>query len=381
MAPKRVLHVLGGTSLGGAESRIMDLYRQIDTDELQFDFLVHSGENPRKPQFFDEEILGRGGRIYVLPKMKLYNYGEYRRAAADFFREHHDFAAVHGHMTSTAGIYLPLAKKCGIPRTIAHARSAGVDKGLKGLATRVMRLGLAEKADDCFACSEEAAISVFGKRAYEAKRVTIIPNAIDAEKFVYQAQMRETIRKELGVKDCFLVGHVGRFHYAKNHEFLVRVFEKFQKKYEKQPGRKAALLLLGEGERMSLVRGLCRDLGVEQSVIFAGNRSNVQDYYNAMDAFCFPSRFEGLPGTVVEAQANGLFCLISDRITRQVGLSELVRYESLDKGEECWADILLERAAQGGERKSHVQEVADAGFDVRKQAKWFRNYYLDCHDR
>ncbi len=376
MAPKRVLHVLGGTSLGGAESRIMDLYRQIDRSAVQFDFLVHSDEQPRKPQFFDDEIMRLGGRIYVLPKMKLYNYREYRQAVGKFFHAHHDFTAVHGHMTSTAGIYLPIAKKCGVGWTIAHARSAGVDKGAKGIATRLLRLGLADKADACFACSAEAAISVFGRKAYEAGRVVIFPNAIDSEKFIFNEAVRHTIRKELGIEDCFVVGHVGRFHYAKNHEFLVRAFARFREIYERQAGRKTVLLLLGEGPLMEQTKQLCETLSVRENVIFAGNRSNVEDYYNAMDLFCFPSRFEGLPGTVVEAQANGLTCLVSDSVTKEVKLSDRVCYESLDRGEERFAEAMLAKALYPEKRQSHREEIAEAGFDVKEQAEKLQEYYL-----
>lgn len=377
MAPKRVLHVLGGTSLGGAESRIMDLYRQIDRDLIQFDFLVHSDEKPRKPQYFDEEIKKLGGNIYVLPKMKLYNYRAYCQAVKDFFQAHHEFVAVHGHMTSTAAIYLPIAKQYGIPRTLAHARSAGVDKGMKGLATRILRRRLADKAEDCFACSKEAAISVFGQKAYDAGRVTIFPNAINPDRFAFRQEIRQNIRGKLNLGEDFVVGHVGRFHYSKNHEYLIRVFAAFKEKYEKQSGKRAVLLLLGEGALMEQAKELCRTLGIEKEVIFAGNCGNVEEYYNAMDLFCFPSRFEGLPGTVVEAQANGLPCIISDRITAEVGVTELVSYESIDKSPEDWAALLMEKAVHVGERRSHIEEIADAGFDVRRQAEKLQAYYLE----
>lgn len=377
MAPKRVLHVLGGTSLGGAESRIMDLYRQIDRDLIQFDFLVHSDEKPRKPQYFDEEIKKLGGNIYVLPKMKLYNYRAYCQAVKNFFQTHHEFVAVHGHMTSTAAIYLPIAKQYGIPRTLAHARSAGVDKGMKGLATRILRYRLADKAEDCFACSKEAAISVFGQKAYDAGRVTIFPNAINPDRFAFRQEIRQNIRGKLNLGEDFVVGHVGRFHYSKNHEYLIRVFAAFKEKYEKQSGKRAVLLLLGEGALMEQAKELCRTLGIEKEVIFAGNCGNVEEYYNAMDLFCFPSRFEGLPGTVVEAQANGLPCIISDRITTEVGVTGLVSYESIDKSPEDWAALLMEKAVHMGERRSYIEEIADAGFDVRRQAEKLQAYYLE----
>ena len=141
--PIRILHVLGTTNLGGAESRIMDLYRHIDRNRVQFDFVVHT----EKEGFFDKEIEELGGRIFRVPRFRIYNYFSYRRAFREFFREHHEFRMVQGHMTSSAAIYLPIAKKAGISTTIAHARSAGVDKGLKGKLTRWMRRNLWRKAD------------------------------------------------------------------------------------------------------------------------------------------------------------------------------------------------------------------------------------------
>ena len=131
----RVLHVLGNTNLGGAESRIMDLYRHIDRNRVQFDFLVHSGEEG----FYEKEIRELGGRIFRVPRFRIYNYFSYRKALREFFQAHHEFALVQGHMTSTAAIYLPIAKKAGVKKTAAHARSAGVDKGLKGTVTRFLR--------------------------------------------------------------------------------------------------------------------------------------------------------------------------------------------------------------------------------------------------
>ena len=223
--PIRVLHVLGGVSLGGAESRIMDLYRRMDREKIQFDFLVHAAEpDARKAEFYDEEIKHLGGTIYVLPKFKIYNYFAYRKAVMTFFGEHHEFKVVQGHMTSTAAIYLPAAKKSGIPVTAAHARIAGLDKGVKGVLTKLLRLPLLKRADYCFACSSEAGQAVFGKKWEASEKAKIIPNAIEAEKFLFQQEKRESIRKELGIENCFAAGHVGRFHYAKNHEYLLKIF-------------------------------------------------------------------------------------------------------------------------------------------------------------
>lgn len=370
----RVLHVLGGLSLGGAESRIMDLYRCIDRKKVQFDFLVHQGAaGERIPEFYDEEVKELGGRIYLLPKFKGYNYFSYRKAVREFFARHHDFRVVQGHMTSTAAIYLPEAAKAGIPVRAAHARSAGVDRGIKGIVTRLLRIPLLRRADYCFACSREAGESVFGKRWKNSPKALVIPNAVDAGKFVYRKEIRDKIRKEWGLEDCFVIGHVGRFHYAKNHEFLLEIFAAVQKSL-KEKGTKAVLMLLGEGPGMDAAKKQAVQLGIEKAVLFMGNRKEVWDYYQAMDYFVFPSRFEGLPGTVVEAQAAGLKCMISDRITQEVGFTELVAYKDIALPAKDWAEQIIDGIPY--ERKNMRQAVEAAGFDVKEQAGRMENFYV-----
>lgn len=364
-APIRILHVLGNTNLGGAESRTMDLYRHIDRQRVQFDFLVHT----KQEGHFDREIQELGGHIYHVPRFRIYNYFSYAKAMKDFFREHLDFRAVQGHMTSTASIYLPIAKKAGVPITISHARSAGVDKGIKGVATRMLRQKLPERTDYMFTCSRLAGISVFGPKAVEEGKTVFMPNAIDCKKFDYDPVMRSKIREELGISDHYVIGHVGRFHYAKNHEYLIRVFAELCKRGR----REYVLLLLGEGEKMEEIRHLVRELQVEDKVYFAGNKSNVYDYYQAMDYFVYPSRYEGLPGTVLEAQTSGLRCLISDSICEEVAVTELVHTMGIEQQPERWADYI--EKTQDYARISHFREVCEAGFDVEAQAEKMMKFY------
>lgn len=374
--PVRVLHVLGGLSLGGAESRVMDLYRCMDRDKVQFDFLIHRrdiGSATYQKHFYEEEVEALGGKVYALPKFMVYNYVSYRRAVRDFFQSHHEFAVVQGHMTSTASIYLPQAKKAGVPVVCAHARSAGVDKGIKGIVTKLLRLPLLKKADYCLACSKEAGEAVFGPKWAGSPKACLVPNAIDAQRFQYNTTLREKVRTELSLGDSFVIGHVGRFHYAKNHEFLLAIFGRLHQNLEKK-GKTCKLLLLGEGDGMAAAKAQAAALGVEKDVLFLGNRKDVEAYYQAFDLFLFPSRFEGLPGTVVEAQAAGLRCIISDRITTEVGISELVSFHSLEDGDQQWAEE-VERSLSY-ERKDGCEAVKKAGFDVREQARRLERFYL-----
>ena len=373
--PIRVLHVLGNIQLGGAESRIMDIYRHLDRARVQFDFLIHTD----KEGHFDKEILQLGGRIFRVPRFRIYNYFSYRKAMVSFFNAHHEFRAVQGHITSTAAIYLPIARRAGVPVAIAHARSAGVDKGLKGRLTRWLRRDLSQKADYLFTCSELAGVSVFGEQAVREGRTVFIPNAIDCGAFSYGEKVRERMRRELGVSGKYVIGHVGRFHYAKNHEYLLRVFAALvggrgsAGEEGKCGKREYVLLLLGEGGGMDAARELAKELGIWDRVYFLGNHSNISDYYQAMDYFVYPSRFEGLPGTVVEAQAAGLRVLMSDTICREAAVTELVHVMSIQEDARAWAAYIDSHAQYG--RRSYASEMAKAGFDVQAQAQRMMKFY------
>lgn len=365
--PIRVLHVLGTTNLGGAESRIMELYRCIDRSKVQFDFLVHTKEEGH----YSKEIRELGGHIYSLPRFKVVNLPEYKKAIRKFFKEHQEFVAVQGHMTSTASIYLPIAKQENPSVvTIAHARSAGVDKGVKGYVTKFLRSSLKKKTDYCFTCSKEAGIAVFGKKWVEQGKVWTIPNAIDTNRFQYNEAVRNEVRSELGIQDKFVIGHVGRFGFMKNHSYLVDIFSELCRQRDDM-----ALVLIGKGEEEANVHAKLKELGLEDKVLFLGNKFDVERYYQAFDYFVFPSTFEGLPGSVAEAQAAGLHCLISDRITREVALTELVSYRSIEEEPKLWAEEILKNADEARIRKDMREAIASKGFDVNTQAVLMEEFY------
>ncbi len=371
MSRVNVLQVIGELELGGAESRIMDITRRLDPERCHYDFMVF---NPKR-QHYDDEAEALGCRIFrIQPRFKLYNWTAYRKALELFFEEHPEIDIVQGHMTSSAVIYLKAARKKGIKCTIAHARSAGTDPGLKGLITRFMRLGLADCADELFACSAEAAVSVFGNAAYKAGRVKIIPNALELDKFagenVSTAKVEE-LRENCGLKDAYVVGHVGRFHYAKNHEFLLEVFKEIKK--EK---KNAKLLLVGGGEREAFIRQTVSELGLNEAVIFTGMQSDTAPYYQLMDVLVFPSRYEGLPGTVVEAQAAGVPCVISDTITKEVAVTGLVKVLSLSEGAKLWADKAVEMTRDTvGDNSDNIRILKEKGFDVGAQTEMLMDMY------
>lgn len=382
----RVLQVLGSTTLGGAESRVMDIYRHMDRDRVQFDFLVTKGHTGH----FDAEIESLGGHVYTLPPYRFYNHKQYTDAVKTFFEEHKGYMAVHGHMTSTASIYLPIAKKSGVPLTISHARSAGVDKGIKGYLTNWLRRKLPKKCDRMFACSDLAAEAVFGKDEYANGHVKIMPNAIDVGDYAVNEKSREAIREEWKLNNRFVVGHVGRLHGAKNHEFLIKIFAEFL-----SLRRDAVLMIVGEGPLRANIEGWIIEadskynygdgIKLKDRIIMTGNQSPVAPFYQAFDTFLFPSLYEGMPGTVVEAQAAGLKSLISDSITRQVKITDIVEFDSLSRDAKQWAEKLYSmygdlpidsiQKDREHDNDSIQQLMKDTDYDVNNQVKYYMALY------
>ena len=377
--PIRILHVLGQLEIGGAESRIMDIYRTIDRDRVQFDFVVHFSDRG----YFEDEVEALGGRIFRVPRFKFVNYFSYKKAWKKlldtvFSKEAMDrcpIKYVQGHMTSTAGIYLPLAQKYGV-KTIAHARSAGVDKGIKGILTRLLRKNLDKKADYLFTCSNLAAISVFGEDKASSGDVVFIPNAINVSKFKFNENVKNDIRSELKISDKYVFGHVGSFRYAKNHEYLIRIFNEIIKLFKENDLPDPVLILLGDGARRPLIEKEVSNMGLDDKVFFLGVHEDSEKYYSAMDCFLYPSRYEGMPGTVVEAQASGLRVLMSDKICDEVVSTDLVDYMSIEIDPALWAREALKIAkSKPYDRTKYNEEVAGKGFEVTAQTRKLTEFY------
>ena len=360
-----VLHVFGKLNRGGAESRVMDLYRNMDRTKVQFDFMQHT----TKVCDFQPEIEQLGGKVYHVSPFRFWNYFSYCKAWKQFISEHPEIRIVHGHMTSTASIYLPIVHKKGV-FTIAHSRNAGVDKGIKGKLTKFLRRNLKEKCDRCFACSKLAGEAVFGREAMEQGNVTIIPNAIDAARFTFDPEVRRQKREELHIQtEEFLIGEVGRFDPQKNQKYAVEILAECRKK-----NFPAKLILIGEGPLMETVRQQVEELRLQEYVIFTGLQKNVVPFYQAMDFFLLPSFYEGLPGVAVEAQASGLRGILSDAITTETAMTTLMEFRSVQEPAKVWADRIV--ACGHYERQNTLKELQEAGFDVKNLAKRLQNFYL-----
>lgn len=362
--PIRVLHVIGIMNRGGAETMIMNLYRNIDRNKVQFDFV----ENSSEPAAFDEEILSLGGKIYRCPHYNGKNHFAYVKWWNTFFQKHSgEYPIIHGHLGSTAAIYLSVAKKHGV-YTIAHSHSAGSGSAMYRMFAYPTRY----IADKFFACSKDAGISRYGKTVgNDSIRCQVLNNAIDARRFSFNQETRKQVRSELHIaENAIVIGHVGRFVEAKNHLFLIDVFADVRKR---DPN--AVLLLIGDGVRRAEIQAAITEKHLDDAVILTGVRSNVWDFYQAMDVFVFPSVYEGLPVSLVEAQAAGLPCCVSSNVPKDSAITDLVQFISLEDRSEKWAEIALRSVKTS--RPDMLSEIQNAGFDVILTANWLENFYLN----
>lgn len=358
----RVLHIVTYMGRGGLETMIMNYYRHIDRSKLQFDFLVHREFEAD----YDKEIESLGGKIYRISKLNPFDK-KYLSQLDCFFKEHKDeYQIVHSHLDCMAGIPLKYAQKYEIPVRIAHAHSSNQTKDKKYLLKLLFKRNISRYATALFACAKDAGDWMFGGVEF-----TIIHNAIDSVLYQYDLKKMQVKREELGIEQGDLVvGHVGRFMEPKNHRFIVRIFAKV---LEKKPN--SVLLLVGEGKLLEEIKQQVRNLQIEKKVIFTGLRSDIPELLQTMDVFLFPSIYEGLPVSIVEAQAAGLPCLISDKVPIECKKTKLVEQVSLEKSEEEWAEKVLE--ASEIKKYNSLEEIKRAGFDIIENVKQLQNFYLN----
>ncbi len=362
-SPHRVLHIFGSLDRGGAESMIMSLYRNIDREYLQFDFVVNDSN---REYAYEQEIRQLGGRVYRLPALSLKNIKTYKAAWAELLENHPEWKIVHIHHTSTAPVSIPVAKKAG-RTTIAHSHTAGSDGSLKSRLKIASRYPVRHLADYLLACSVPAAQWMFGGKAKDA---VVLSNAIDVDSFLPDKTARERVRAEMGFEpDQKVIGHVGRFMEVKNHTFMLDVLRALVKK-----DPEVAMVLVGDGPLKTQVQEQAERMGVADNVVFTGVRPDISDLMQAMDAFIFPSLHEGLPVTLVEAQASGLSCLVSDTVSQDVKLTDCIEFMSLNASADRWAERLLAMCAQG-QRPDNRHELSAAGYGVQDNARWLENFY------
>lgn len=359
--PIRILHVVNSMNRGGMESRTMDLYRMLDRTRFQFDFYITSGNKG----LYDDEISLLGGNIYynkgsrrqIIPNMKAFRL---------FLQDHKEFRGVYAY-NQWAGWYLKEAARVGIPVRIASSRTSVQTNNLKNVVKNLVKRNVNCYATHRFAVSRNAAEWLFGKEEVVSGKVTVWANAIDTGRFAFDQDSRSRIRSELGLNDSFIVIHVGNIRYEKNHKYLLRVFSEIRKKHDN-----AALVLVGAGDFGTLTECMS-ELQITDSVYFLGVREDVPDLLNAGDVFIFPSLYEGFPGAVLEAEASGLNCIISDSITDEVKITDNIVYLSLNEEPDKWAEAVDEFGINNRE-KAWVK-VKEAGYDIAELVERTERFY------
>ena len=358
MPPLRVLQVVPAMDMGGLEMFIMNVYRHIDRQKVQFDFLYHYSH----PCVFDDEIEALGGHIFrssVREDNKVFNY---LLDLEQFFKAH-PYPVLHGHFSGFGAFYNHAAKKHGVAVRIGHSHNTQTEKSLTGLADAVLSSFLKYSATHRFSCGEKAGRALFGNRSFE-----IYPNGIEVDRFLYDPQRDVDTRARLGLADAVVYGHIGRFTQQKNHEFLLDIFAEIAKR---QP--EARLLLAGDGPLLPAAEQHAAQLSIEDKVLFAGIQKDTPGLYSAMNAFVLPSLFEGFPVVLVEAQASGMPIFASDAVSPEAALTESVQFLPLSAGAEGWAKAILEN---GDKRRDNRKTLFDAGYNTADTAQRLQEFYL-----
>lgn len=356
----RILQIVTHMNCGGLETMLMNYYRKIDRMQVQFDFLTHREYDGD----YGKEIKTLGGKIYHMPFLNPFS-PNYKVALRNFFVEHPEYQIIHVHQDCLSSVILEIAKQCGIGVRIAHSHCTSQDKNWKYPIKLYYQKLIPKYATNLIACGEDA-----GQWMFRGADFQVLNNAIDARKYCFDLSTRIKMRMDMEIKnDELLVGHVGRFSPQKNHDFLIEIFNILQKKVP------AKIVMVGEGELQEKIKERVKMLNLDDRVIFTGLRNDVAELLQAMDIFVFPSHYEGLPVTIIEAQAAGLPCLISDKISSECIITDLVHQISLNAGAELWAQKVI-ALAKNVSRKNTYELIKNKGFDIEENAKQLQNFYL-----
>ena len=367
--PIRVASVIGRYIGGGVEAVTINYYRNIDKNKVQLDFICDE-DSTNIPY---EEIEGMGGKVIIIPSYsKLFKY---HKALKRVLKEG-NYKIIHSNINTLSVFSLFAAKCAGVPVRIAHSHSTTNKKEKKkNLMKQILRPFSKVFATDYMCCSELAGRWLFGNKEYDKGNVYLLNNAIDLDKFKYNESLRKKKRKELGIKDDTLViGHIGRFVAQKNHDFLIDIFNEIHKK-----NNNSILLLAGQGPLMEDIKNKVKELNLEDSVKFLGQRNDANELYQAFDVFLLPSLYEGLPVVGVEAQAAGLLCYLSDDMTKETKVLDITKFMSLNNTPEEWANNILDDVKKY-KRIDTSKEMTAKNFNIKEEAKKLEEYYLNLYN-
>lgn len=360
--PIRVLQMVASLDFGGSQNMIVNLYKQIDKSKIQFDFIL---DHPKVDGLRKtcEEL---GANIYSMPEFKGYNFFEVKKAWNEFFKEHPEYKIIHSHARSYASIYLPIAKKYGL-KTIIHSHNTSNGKGFKAILKDLLQKPLRNKADYLFACSLDAGKWLYGEDVINKDNFYVLNNAIDANKFRYNKKIREEYRKQFNLKDEKVFIQVGAFREQKNYPFTLDLFKEIAK-----TDKNVKLFIVGNGNLKEWIENKIKEYKLEDNVNILIDRKDVNNLLQMADYFLMPSNFEGLSVAAIEAQASGIMCLLSDKVSKDVKITDNVKFLPLDINE--W---LKEINTNNYTRKDVYDDVVKAGYDINTTSKWLQGFYLN----
>lgn len=357
--------------VGGVEAVVMNYYRQIDKNKVQFDFICDNDSN----HIPYEEIESLGGKVITIPPYQ--KIGAYHKQLKKVLQQG-NYKIVHSHINTLSVFSLWAAKSAGVPVRIAHSHSTTNKKEKKkNLMKQILRPFSKIFATDYMCCSELAGRWLFGNKAYETGKVYVLNNAIEVEAFKYDEKIRNEIRKEWNIKEeTLVIGHIGRFCEQKNHNFLMDIFEQVH-----QQDKEAILVLAGQGKKMEEIKEKVKQLELQDNVMFLGQRSDVNKLYQGFDAFVFPSIYEGLGMVLIEAQCSNLYCITSTEVPSIVKINENVDYLPLSESPVIWANKIIENTTQTRQREKFNQAIQDRGYDIKKEEEKLVKKYLQLYKR
>lgn len=366
----RVAIIGGKIDSGGKKNLIMEYYRHIDREKVQFDFICDS--DSQAIPF--EEIEELGGRVFQIAPYQhiLRNMADMRR----LFREN-KYPIVHAYNSTMNLFPMFVAKQCNIPVRISESLSMAHEGDWKTILKKMLRPMSKWFANYYMSCGDDCGRWQFGDKLFDEGKVDVFKTVINTEFNAYNPEVRAKTRKEYGWEDKIVIGHIGRFTAQKNSVHMIEIFAAVAKK---EP--KAILCLIGDGELKEDMMKKIDELGIRKQVAYLGRREDIQQFYNAMDCFILPSLYEGLPVVGLEAESCGLPMFFSTEITREANACELGHYIALDDNVDVWADEILRACKENMPfRRSYAKEVAAAGFDSASEAMRMQKYYLDAVER
>ena len=366
--PVRILHVIGAMNRGGAETMIMNLYRKIDRDKIQFDFLLSSNNHGQ----YEDEIRTLGGKIYHIQHFNGLNVITYYKQCISFFKKHPEISIVHGHIGSSAAFYLQAAKTYGC-FTIAHSHNANASFCMHSIGYKFFSFPTRYIADQLFGCSTEAGIARYGKWVTETRKYRNFNNGINLNDFYFDKDIRKQVREEfhIGEKDI-VIGTVGRITEQKNPSMIFSIFQKAA-----ASNSNCYCLWIGTGQEEEKFRKMIIEEKLSDKILMLGVRNDIPRLLQAFDCFLFPSFWEGLPVTLIEAQAAGVPCVISESITCEVEITGLIERHSLDENAEEWVTACFSNAKRYRDNRSCFKEaVKSSGYDIGETSKWLYDFYL-----